>query len=132
MLPVGFDESVLRVTEGLNREGSGIITEIDVKATLILGACHSALAYEALQIRGQGRNHAALQCRCAELAPGRVEVAAVDPGPGADKEANWLPAPEGPFGMILRPTFPRPEHWSGPRRRCSGCNKPSANTWTGG
>jgi uncharacterized protein (DUF302 family) len=50
MLPVGFDESVLRVTEGLNREGSGIITEIDVKATLILGACHSALAYEALQI----------------------------------------------------------------------------------
>ena len=50
MLPVGFDESVLRVTEGLNREGSGIITEIDVKATLILGACHSALAYEALQL----------------------------------------------------------------------------------
>ena len=30
MLPVGFDESVLRVTEGLNREGSGIITESDI------------------------------------------------------------------------------------------------------
>ena len=76
MLPVGFDESVLRVTEGLNREGSGIITEIDVKATLILGACHSALAYEALQL-----------------------------------EDKVLLAPEGPSGMILRPTFPRPEHW---------------------
>ena len=34
MLPLGFDESVLRVTEALKREGFGIIAEIDVKATL--------------------------------------------------------------------------------------------------
>ena len=33
MLALGFDESVLRVTEALKREGFGIITEIDVKAT---------------------------------------------------------------------------------------------------
>jgi uncharacterized protein (DUF302 family) len=30
---LAFDESDLRVTEALKREGFGIITEIDVKAT---------------------------------------------------------------------------------------------------
>ena len=34
MLPLGFYEAVRRVTEALKLEGFGIITEIDVKATL--------------------------------------------------------------------------------------------------
>ncbi|MDM0117630.1 DUF1254 domain-containing protein [Variovorax sp. J22R133] len=33
--------------------------------------------------------------------------------PGKDKEANWLPAPEGPFLMALRLFWPKPEIASG-------------------
>lgn len=29
--------------------------------------------------------------------------------PGADKEANWLPAPKGPFMMAARYYWPKPE-----------------------
>jgi hypothetical protein len=28
--------------------------------------------------------------------------------PGEDKEANWLPAPNGPFAMFLRLYWPKP------------------------
>ena len=28
--------------------------------------------------------------------------------PGADKEPNWLPAPEGPFSAVLRLYWPKP------------------------
>jgi hypothetical protein len=38
--------------------------------------------------------------------------------PGADKEANWLPAPHGPFMLTLRYYWPRPEllkgQWKSP------------------
>ncbi len=56
----GFDQTVQRVTEELQKEGFGVLTEIDVKATLkkkldldrkpykILGACNPALAHQAL------------------------------------------------------------------------------------
>ena len=28
--------------------------------------------------------------------------------PGADKEANWLPAPKGPFFVVMRLYWPQP------------------------
>jgi hypothetical protein len=38
--------------------------------------------------------------------------------PGPDKEANWLPAPKGPFMMAARYYWPKPEllddQWKSP------------------
>ncbi len=56
-----IEEAVERVTEELSKEGFGILTEIDVKATLkkkidvdrrpylILGACNPQLAHQAIE-----------------------------------------------------------------------------------
>ena len=61
-LPIGYDEALTRVPEVLKTEGFGVLTEIDVAATLekkldvdfrrytILGACNPALAHKALGI----------------------------------------------------------------------------------
>ncbi|MEE9423290.1 MAG: DUF302 domain-containing protein [Gammaproteobacteria bacterium] len=57
----GFDDVVEKVTEELQKEGFGVLTEIDVAATLkkkidvdrlpykILGACNPGLAHQAIQ-----------------------------------------------------------------------------------
>lgn len=33
--------------------------------------------------------------------------------PGLDKEANWLPAPQGPFSLVLRLYWPKPDALNG-------------------
>ena len=55
-----YDEAIIKVTEELQKEGFGVLSEIEVKSTLkkkldvdyknykILGACNPPLAYKAL------------------------------------------------------------------------------------
>ena len=90
-LDVPFDQAVSRVTEALKREGFGILTDIDVKATLknklgadfrpyrILGACSPPLAYRALQLEDKIGTMLPCNVIVQEHANGTVEVSAVDP-----------------------------------------------------
>jgi uncharacterized protein (DUF302 family) len=86
-----FDLAVERTTEILKSEGFGVLTEIDVKATLkkkldvdfrdykILGACNPQFAYKALQ--SEDKIGTMLPCNViVQVNPrGKVEVSAVDP-----------------------------------------------------
>lgn len=86
-----FEEAVEKVTEELKKEGFGVLTEIDVQATLkkkldvdfrkyrILGACNPPFAHEAL--KAENKIGAMLPCNVIvqELDNGKTEVAAVDP-----------------------------------------------------
>lgn len=46
-------------------------------------------------------------------ADGGVTLYIQHESPGKDKEANWLPAPKGPFFMIMREYWPKPEALDG-------------------
>ena len=86
-----FEEAIDKTTEALKEEGFGVLTEIDIKATLkkkldvdfkkyhILGACNPPNAYKALLAEG----HIGLMLPCnvivQEHEDGTVEVSAVDP-----------------------------------------------------
>ena len=86
-----FDEAIIRATQALKREGFGILTDIDVKATLhkkigvefhpyrILGACNPEMAYRALQ--SENKIGTMLPCNVIvqEQTPGHIEISAVDP-----------------------------------------------------
>ena len=86
-----FDEAVSKVTEELKKEGFGILTEIDVKATLkkkldadfrkytILGACNPPFAYKALQAEDKIGTMLPCNVIVQEAPEGETEVAAVDP-----------------------------------------------------
>lgn len=86
-----FEQVIELLTEELKKEGFGILTEIDIQATLqkkldvafkkyrILGACNPQFAYKAL--RTEDKIGVFLPCNVVveENEPGEVEVAAVDP-----------------------------------------------------
>ena len=90
-LEISFDEAVTRVTEELKKEGFGILTDIDVKATLkkklnvdfknyrILGACNPPFAYQALQAEDKIGTMLPCNVTVQENAEGNIEVAAIDP-----------------------------------------------------
>jgi hypothetical protein len=46
-------------------------------------------------------------------ADGGITLYIQNESPGADKEANWLPAPKGPFIVFMRLYWPRPEALEG-------------------
>ena len=86
-----FNASIELVTEELKKEGFGIITEIDVKATMkkkldidyynymILGACNPHFAHKALTL--EDKIGVMLPCNVIvqEKIPGEIEISAVDP-----------------------------------------------------
>lgn len=88
---LSFDGAVLKVTEALKNEGFGVLTEIDMKATLkkkldvdfynytILGACNPPFAYKALQAEDKIGTMLPCNVIVLEKDPGIIEVAAVNP-----------------------------------------------------
>jgi len=85
-----FDEAIDRITAALADQGFGILTEIDVRATLkkkldvdfpayrILGACNPPFAHRALQ--AEDKIGTMLPCNViVQERDGTVEVAAIDP-----------------------------------------------------
>jgi uncharacterized protein (DUF302 family) len=90
-LDLPFEEAIARVTEELKKEGFGILTEIDVKATMkkrmdvdfrnyrILGACNPPFAHQALLAEDKIGTMLPCNVIVQELPDGLVEVAAVDP-----------------------------------------------------
>lgn len=86
-----FNEIYDRILASLKKEGFGVLTEIDVQATLkkkmnvdfrmykILGACNPPFAYKALQVEDKIGTMLPCNVIIQEVSEGEVEVAAIDP-----------------------------------------------------
>ena len=86
-----FEEVIDKVTQGLKDEGFGILTEIDVTATLkekldidykkyrILGACNPPYAHKALEAEDKIGTMLPCNVIVQEIEKGNIEVAAVNP-----------------------------------------------------
>jgi len=86
-----FDNAIERVIAELQKQGFGVLTDIDVKQTLkkklnvdfkkyrILGACNPPFAYKALQVEDKIGTMLPCNVIVQEIDEGQVEVAAIDP-----------------------------------------------------
>lgn len=100
IVPKPFEAAVAEVATRLKEQGFGVLTDIDVQATLkakigadiakyrILGACNPRLAHEALGV--EERLGVLLPCNVIvrEMADSRVEVASVDPVVAMERIGN--------------------------------------------
>ena len=85
-----FENAIQKVTEALKKEGFGILTEIDLKATLkkkldvdfysytILGACNPPFAYKALMAEDKIGTMLPCNVIVQEKVAGQIEVSAAD------------------------------------------------------
>jgi uncharacterized protein (DUF302 family) len=86
-----FDDAIEKVTAALKAEDFGILTEIDIKATMkkkldvdfynykILGACNPPFAYKALMAEDKIGTMLPCNVIVQEKVSGKIEVSAVDP-----------------------------------------------------
>jgi uncharacterized protein (DUF302 family) len=86
-----FNQVIEQVIKELKKEGFGVLTEIDIKATLkekldvdfynykILGACNAPFAYKALQAEDKIGTMLPCNVIVQEREKGKIEVSAVDP-----------------------------------------------------
>ncbi|MCT4602100.1 MAG: DUF302 domain-containing protein [Marinifilum sp.] len=95
-----FDEAIERITQAVQTEGFGILTDIDVKSTLkekinvdfkkyrILGACNPSFAYEALQVEDQIGIMMPCNITVIEQDNGHVDISIMDPTTAFDVIEN--------------------------------------------